>query len=206
MIGAPWYSTETINYTGKMYVYALSGSTWSGGQGFIASDMNINAQLGMGVSIQNNEAIVGAKGALNSEDYTGAAYWYQDFSMPTPTATPTPTAIAYDIGMYDTELNAGDLFRLTRSCYNPLAAVTVDEYIILDVYGSYWFWPAWSTTADFETWTLPAGTGADDTILEFSWPVVDGRVEDLRFWGAFLTSGTVDLIIYDMVTWGYTDK
>lgn len=206
VIGAPWYSTESINYVGKMYVYGLSGSTWTGGQGFTASDMNVNAQLGMAVSVQANEAIVGAHGSEFSGFYPGAAYWYQDFSMPTPTATPTPTAIAYDIGMYDTELNAGDLFRLTRSCYNPLAAVAVDEYIILDVYGSYWFWPSWSTTVDFETWTLPAGGGSDDVILEFTWPNVTGTAEDLRFWGAFLAGGTTDLIVYDMVEWEYSDK
>lgn len=201
VVGAPWYSTETMNYTGKMYVYMLSGSAWAGGQGFTASDMNVNAQLGMSVSVQNNETIVGAQGAEVTGFYSGAAYWFQDFTAPTP--TPTPAAVTYDIALYDNDLEAGDLFRLTRACFNPFAAVTVDEYILLDVYGSYWFWPAWSTSPDFETWGLPSGSGNDDVILEFTWPTVEGTAEDLRFWGAFLTSGTTDLIVYDMVTWGY---
>ncbi|MBN1296476.1 hypothetical protein JXA80_06825, partial [bacterium] len=205
-VGAPWFSSQTVNFAGKMVVFTESGSAWLGGQGFTASDLNVNAQLGMSVSVQMDEAIGGAYGAEHEGSFTGAAYVFRDFTSATPTPTPTPSSITYDIDLYDTNLRSGDVFRLTRKYFNPFAAQPVDEYILLDVYGSYWFWPGWSMTPNWAMWTCPAATGGGDVILEFTWPMVDGTVEDLRFWGAFLAGGTTQLIVYDKVTWGYSNK
>ncbi|MCD4655835.1 FG-GAP repeat protein, partial [bacterium] len=206
VIGAPWYSTENIQLVGKVSVFILDGTEWLPRMSLVASDMNVNAQLGFSVSVQSDETIVGAYGAYHDESYPGAAYWFQDFSVPNPTPTPTPSVITYDIDMYDKLLANGDLFSLTRSYFNPLTPLDVDEYIILDVYGCYWFWPGWSEVAESQRWNLPGSAGADETILEFPWPEVAGEATDLIFWGAFLVAETVDLVVYDFVEWGYSNK
>jgi len=100
----------------------------------------------------------------------------------------------------------GDQFRLSRACFNPNAGRDVDEFIILDIYANYWYWPGWSETPDWLTWTLTHGVETEEILLEFLWPDVTGTAEDLKFWGAFLEAGTMDLIIYDMIEWGYSDK
>jgi len=204
--GAPWYSTESITSVGKAYLYTLVGSDWVFNTGVTADDMSVNAQLGMSVAVQSEHAYAGAHGALHSGIYSGAVYWYSDFVATVPTPTPTPAVLTYDISMYDVELRFEDLFDLQRFYHNPLTGFDVDEYIILDILDAYWFWPGWTETPEFETWTLPTSGGGQESILQFTWPYVEGEFEGIRFWGAFLTAGTADLLVYDMVEWSYSNK
>ena len=205
-VGAPWTNAEGVTLSGKVHTYNYDGSTWQYGATFTASDPTFNGHLGYSVAVQNNEGVFGAIGAENNGDYTGAGYWNFDFSKPNPTATPTPVSITYDIHMIDDNLKEGDTFSLRRACYNPISTRDVDEWIILDVFDSYWYWPGWDVNPVSFTWSLPFGVDYDDVILEFDWPLVEGDVTGLRFWGAFLEAGTVDLIEYDMVEWGYSNK
>lgn len=123
-------------------------------------------------------------------------------SDPEPTAT--PSALWYQLNMPDTRMSAGDTFLLERDCGNPEPAdLAVDEYIILDVGGYYWYWPAWSAEPDWQPWTMPAGAGCTDTIITFSWPAVNGSAENIRFWGALLNQGTANLIVYTWIDWSY---
>jgi len=204
IVGAPYFSNDTVQMTGKIYVYTLDEMNWLPRLSLVASDSNQSAFLGFSVATQSDEAIVGAFGAAHETAFPGAAYWFQDFSIPSP--TPTPSTITYDVHLYDNDLAEGDLFKLTRTCYNPGTTLGVDEYIILDVYGSFWFWPGWSETIDFKNTVIPSGIEDIIQILEFSWPYVDGTAEDLKFWGALLDEGSLDLLIYDVVNWRYSNK
>lgn len=114
------------------------------------------------------------------------------------------TVVWERLEMSDTTFEAGELFRLDRRCGNGEDAdVAVDEFLILDVYGSYWYWPTWSEDVDFQSWTLETGQEYSDTILEFSWPAGSGSAPGLKFWAAFLNAGTANLICYDIVEWSY---
>lgn len=206
VIGAPWYDKDSFENAGIVYVYAYDGTFWQERMNLSASDPGSNAMLGFSVTVQDNETVVGAYGSLHEQAYCGAAYWFQDFTATVPTPTPTPSAVTYDIDLIDTVLAEGDIFELRRACYNPFESIMVDEYILLDIYEQFWFWPSWSETVDYNTWELPEGIEYDEVLLTFPWPMVDGTVEGLKFWGAFLSSGTTDLIVYDMVEWGYSNK
>jgi len=123
-----------------------------------------------------------------------------------PTPTPTPGVVWYDLVMADTDLHTGDLFLLERECGNPLETLlTADEYIILDVFGLYWFWPGWTQNLDKMQLDLSSGEHRNDTILTFVWPENTGSGSGLRFWGAILFAQTMDLIDYDVVEWAYTE-
>jgi FG-GAP repeat len=203
LIGSPFYS-DSVDNSGKLYLLTLEADEWIQHMTMMPSDPNEGAWFGYSVAVQSEEALAGAFGAEHAGIQTGAAYWFQDFTATAPTAT--PSVLTYDIILYDDYLSEDDLFRLSRQYINPSGALAVDEYIILDVFGAFWFWPGWSETVDYKTWTLPAGSADSETILQFTWPAVDGTVTGLKFWGAILHAGTSDLILYDMEEWGYSSK
>lgn len=130
---------------------------------------------------------------------------YQDATpTPTPTMTPdpedtpTPTATPSDEGvtliLNQSVFQAGDLFKLRASCSGP-ANATVDLYIMLDVMGSYWFYPDWTETVCCETFILSEQQLNYKFILDFTWPSEDfGHADGLGFWGAMCDAGTMNTI------------
>ncbi len=110
----------------------------------------------------------------------------------------------YRLNLRDRHLSCGDEFALKRSCGNPLTtALPIDEFVILDVYGSYWFWPAWSAEINFQPGTMNPDSCLIDPVLSFQWPDVEGTFTGLRFWGAILDMGTMNLIDYHMLEWSF---
>ena len=108
------------------------------------------------------------------------------------------------LDMPDRHLSLGDTFLLDCACANPLAASFVfDEFVILDVYQNYWFWPSWSQSVDFRPATLDPDSFSKTGILTFVWPETDGGAEGLRFWGGMVNPGAQTLIDYDVVEWSY---
>jgi len=98
----------------------------------------------------------------------------------------------------------GDIFGLERICGNSTAAdLAVEEYIVLDVYDQYWFWPDWTPEINNQSWEIPAGNTYQDTILSFEWPEDTGSAHGLRFWAAFLDQTSLELIDFDMEEWGF---
>ncbi len=128
---------------------------------------------------------------------------------PTETSTPEPTStpvgdLGIDLTLSLPYFTPFSLFKLETTITNPGETMQVHEYILLDVYGSYWFWPSWNQTGDFELRELQAGSVANDVILEFWWPAVSGSAENLKFWAALVDPETVTIVgAYDMVEFGY---
>ncbi|MBN1550788.1 hypothetical protein JW979_04950 [bacterium] len=137
-----------------------------------------------------------------------------------PTATASPTAVPTDvatatetpypdpyikINMNQTDFTAGDPFQLNVTVYNPLGAVQINEFIVLDIFSlSYFFWPSWTETADWNTVNLSEGYFATSTIFDFTWPENVGAADNLRFWTAMIKPDTGALYgSYDMVEWQY---
>ncbi|MBN1296368.1 hypothetical protein JXA80_06280 [bacterium] len=112
----------------------------------------------------------------------------------------------YDLSMRVTRMLPGTEFQLVREIHNTTASeISVDEYLLLDVYGAYWFAPGW--TPDVEV--IFTGADAGDTDLEipleFTWPSVTGSATGIRFWGGIVTTGTSQLLDYDLATFEWDE-
>ena len=82
--------------------------------------------------------------------------------------------------------------------------VTVDEYLLLDVYGIYFYAPTWTETLNFETKTYYDGFNETREIFRFNWPQVDGHASNRFFYAGCLYTGTADLIgNVEAVSFGY---
>jgi len=120
---------------------------------------------------------------------------------PSPTATPTPSPTpalgdtGTEIWLNKTTFHAGDTFLLSARVTNAdTQTYTVDEYILLDVYNQYWFWPGWTQDIGFETKTLTPYSSLDQEILQFTWPTGAGAANGIKFWIAMFQQGTFDIV------------
>ena len=112
--------------------------------------------------------------------------------------------IWYDLNMPSTWFETGDVFGLNRSVINGSNQLaSFDEYVILDVFGSYWFAPAWTEVPDFQLMSVNASDADVEKIFHFEWPEVEGDISGIRFWGGIVAPGTSDLIDYDMAEFGW---
>lgn len=136
--------------------------------------------------------------------------WYIDdvLIQERPAETPTPTPYAGESGV-DLRLNddmfyEGDQFLLELDYLNSsLADVESHTYLVLDVYGSYWFWPGWTNDPDYEERTLPMQSITTEEIFDFVWPYYGGNFDDVLIWAAALRPGTQEIIgQYDFVSFG----
>ncbi|MBN1295379.1 hypothetical protein JXA80_01275 [bacterium] len=97
---------------------------------------------------------------------------------------------------------AGDPFNLELFLVGS-GGVAADTFVILDVYGLYWFWPGWTHDVDYITSTPPAGI-TPVSLFDFNWPAVTGSASGLFFWAGALAPGTAELVgDIDWVAFGY---
>ena len=117
---------------------------------------------------------------------------------PTPTQPPTSTPGCPETGI-DCVFNQayygpGDPFDcLVTACNGTENDLAVDIYILLEVGGSYFFWPSWSPFIDRATFVLPECGCLTILTMSFIWP------EELapftaRMYGAMFESGTYNLL------------
>jgi len=98
---------------------------------------------------------------------------------------------------------AGDTFDLTTHVWNPSIEYPVDEYLMLEVYGSYWFYPSWSQDLDVQRRLLDPGDNYQ-TIMRFTWPEVNGSASGLHFFYVLAKPGTFEIVSnLAVVTFGY---
>ncbi|MBN2053706.1 hypothetical protein JW905_02210, partial [bacterium] len=116
-----------------------------------------------------------------------------------PPATPTPEPTTFDQSgalVYASQdvYHAGDQMRLWTIIQNKeFYGVTVDEFIVLELFGNYWFWPSWNQDLDYVTTYLSPGARVEDLILQFTWTHETASIQNIIFWAALLESGTSDL-------------
>lgn len=110
----------------------------------------------------------------------------------------------FDLVMADTQLQTGDTFELIARGGNTSAtALNLDQYVLLDIFGVYYFYPTWRSEMDFTSLTLNPGEGFETNLLTFVWPSGTGSGSGLIFHGAWFTATTFDLMAYDLIEWGY---
>jgi len=124
-------------------------------------------------------------------------------TMPAATPTPNPDDLTVDLVLNSSWFTPGDLFQLSLGYVNAGSDYQADQYIILDVYGEYYFWPSWGQTADSALRTVQSGSPAPESILDFTWPPTDQTAAGIRFWAGVVLPGTTVLLGYDMAEFGF---
>ncbi len=136
--------------------------------------------------------------------------WYVDDvrieegEIPTPTPSPYSGEPGVDLMLNAEVFYETDRFLLEIDYLNPNAApVQADVYLILDVYGVYWFWPSWTHEIDSASRSMPPRNATREILLDFIWPPYNGTFDGVTLWAAALVPGTSNLIgRYDHVTFG----
>ncbi len=128
-------------------------------------------------------------------------------STPTFTPTPTPTEGDYPIFvnllMPITSLTTGDQFVLSTLTQNNRSPIAVDEYLALEVYGNYWFYPNWTSSLDYVSRSIETGI-ITDTIFNFVWPQVGSSAGGLHFYYLLTEPGSYQLLSnIGMIEFGY---
>ena len=112
--------------------------------------------------------------------------------------------IARDVLAGDHHFEPGEQFILDLFLMNGGPSIVVDVYVILDVYGLFYFWPSWEQVPDSVSTHLHSGQVEEWTILGFAWPEGAGSGEAV-IWGAMTALGSYDpLTEPDRIqfTWG----
>jgi C1A family cysteine protease len=105
----------------------------------------------------------------------------------TSTPEPEPPATGISCLLNNSLYHPGDPFTLSiRSCNGSPYDLPVETYVILDVFGHYWFWPEWSESPNSKINSLPALDCEEETIVSFDWPAGSGSAQGLRFWAAMI--------------------
>ncbi len=118
-----------------------------------------------------------------------------------------PPPYMSDLALNDTMFTPGEPFRLTlRTVNNTATAKGVHLYVVLDVYGSYFFWPSWrSSPPDFKARNLAPNSDNTENILNFTWPAGVGSASGIKVWHAMLDASTQQLLYdVDMVEFSYS--
>ncbi len=134
--------------------------------------------------------------------------WEYYEKIPTPTPTPDPRSITIRLWMNDTNFSPGDL------C---MSTVTVDNdtgqslngyrlYVVLDIYGTYFFAPSLGTEVDSFSNDYPVFDPGETVITllpAFTWPY--NRLEALNaLWMAALIDPDNGSVITGWDTWRFT--
>jgi len=125
-----------------------------------------------------------------------------------PTETPFPYPLGVRIDMPEM-VHPGDDFWVTGYLDNPGDEIpAAPVFFILDVFGSYYFWPSWAhypPEVDFQYVFVPYGTTELTVIATFSWPDTgSAEATGLYFYGAMLNEDmTAVLGELAVAEWGY---
>jgi len=100
---------------------------------------------------------------------------------------------------------AGEPFLLHIATRNSTdSSLILERYVVLDVFGTYFFHPLWRQDLDYVIMTFTPDYEGSDIILDFVWPLGAGEAEGLVFWLAYLEPGTINLVgEVDTLSFGY---
>jgi hypothetical protein len=112
--------------------------------------------------------------------------------------------VGLDLMCNDDYFTPGEQFTLQLRVANYGPAVEGKQFVLLDVYGSYWFHPGWTQELDYVVVSLPEGFDQTITILDFQWPATNQSADGIVFWAAITDAAMVDLLSnVDKVSFGF---
>lgn len=123
-----------------------------------------------------------------------------------PTMTPTPTSIPRDLTVEvitnQADYQQDDLFWLDVLITNNGTAIVVQLYVVLEAYGSYYFYPSWTPEAAAQVENLKPYWTHNYHILEFIWPPT-GFTGEAAFYAGVMQLGAVEFLDIDQTsfTW-----
>ncbi|GEM_PF-6624906 len=154
-------------------------------------------------------------GLLISDFTEDELYFIEGTSVtPTPTAQPpTPTPgpcdqLGCDVTMPSTSFHPGDLCNCLVTICNPgpKTYINVPLFVILDVYGEYFFAPSFTDLDHYTYDSIAPGTHLRTVIPDFSWPEGVGSASGLLFYAGMTNAEMTELLgEYDSFTFGYSD-
>ncbi len=132
-------------------------------------------------------------------------------ALPSFTPAPSPTIETGPVGAF-IKLNSaifrpGDMFDLRLIVHNPEPEFTAFIFLILDVHGSYFFWPGWKNMdqgIDYSIEHLESGHREERQIMRFFWPSIEGADYGLLFMSALFDPDKGEMRgVIDYSGWGY---
>jgi len=134
--------------------------------------------------------------ALTVVDDEGDTTTSPSISISVTGAVTTPILRLYLSQVQPDCFTAGRLFDLRVIITNPYERpFSADLYVLLDVFGEYFFYPGWGAGMDKQRITAPAAAEEAHQILLFNWPQTDaGRIDNIMFHAAIFAPLTFDLI------------
>ena len=120
-----------------------------------------------------------------------------DGSMNTsPFSAPVPlSSLGMSLEMPAQYFSYGDSCFLRAHIRNDQPRTGVPVAVVLDVLGSYWFWPGWTHAYDESVRDIPTGNSEAEIISQFVWPDTGyDTASNITFWGAMLTAGRDEVL------------
>lgn len=127
--------------------------------------------------------------------------------VPTPTVTPTgaPEDPVVELALSGTMFHPGEAFVLSMTIRNDEIFRRMAQFVVLDVYGLYFFYPGWTQEVDWSVVDLLSTEVREIPVLEFIWPSGAGSASGLKFYGAGTSVIDFSLLSNLAVTeFGYT--
>ncbi|GEM_PF-2230753 len=133
--------------------------------------------------------------------YTPTATPTGDFTPPPtstvtpamPTGTPAP-GLTIDIVLNASDYSGGDPMTVDVDFAYSGDDRTADFYLLLEVYGSYYFYPSWGLEMDHQTMQFDGMQSFRVPILNFVLPTPLGEAGPFAFYGAVFDAGSFDLV------------
>jgi Right handed beta helix region len=118
-------------------------------------------------------------------------------TKPSPVPSPTPACDQPRITllMPNHHFNPGDEFWLrSQFCHNSQNAISIDLYIVLDLNGTYFFYPSWSSQTDYRRLLVAPGWTDLDIIPTLVWPDRCGSFSNAAIWGLLVDPVTIEAL------------
>ncbi|MBN2053272.1 hypothetical protein JW905_00025 [bacterium] len=105
----------------------------------------------------------------------------------------------------DTVFSAGDRFVLRLKIETPdTPVVNGDLYLVLEVFGEYFFFPTWSTVVEAVPLSLPGSQALAVNLLDFTWPGGVAPIPSAAFWMVITAPGDVGTMVSNVDMAGFS--
>ncbi|MCD4652716.1 hypothetical protein K8T06_02145 [bacterium] len=198
-----WYFIVSLS-TGIYYMYPVTGG-WELLK--IEELYGVSTNVSFSADWNSSSQTVG----LAISDFTNERVYFVSAEPAPATPTPTPepcTELGCKIEMPAAVYHTSDLCycRVTLCNPGPKSYIDLPVFVIMDVYGAYYFAPAFSDYDHYTIEMFPAGSIVVEVLPEFNWPADTGSASGIHFYAGMTDREITELIgEYDMFTFGWSE-